>query len=493
MIEPEAFLKTSPFNGDTNYNLSNTTPDLLKFQLQQEHKNRLEMLETQGGEFAYNEDFLNSSFNNHLQLKLDEGDILIEELPSLISTPTSESDKSETLVDNRMLNYLNLKVLIENSVFEISKITKKLIVSLDSIKRIKSLIDEKTELKNYYSSKLSISQQFISNVVNEDVDPSILIKIVKSNNLLNNKIIELSEEIGDLSMKLNNHNLSCLLLGYVEDIKISNNLSLSSGNASPNYKIVFDKFISYIVSLSVKKNITLPPPTSDNESIEAKFDWIKECVDILVSSNSNTPLSSADFDQNLPKSSIPSASTRENSPRNMADVTDMNNTSLLNESSIFSMNPSNAADFRIINDYKTALNDLRFSHQYLIKEFEYSRENSLKIIQDYRKRVSSLEAEVEKYKLGQSNKSINEITDEAKDKEIAKLKSQLALLKIDKLGEEGEDEDRKKSMSNAILRKEFKKIVSDIQDQYEIELGHERILRQELQNKINQSENQSRI
>lgn len=505
MIESDALLKNSPFQTESTYHLSNTTPELLKFQLLEEHKSRIEQIlnddTSNEAEYTYNEDYLNSSFNNHLQLKLDEGDLLIDELPSLISTPTSaKSEESDTSMDesnqSKRLNYLNLKVLIENCVFEISKISKKSIISLNSIKKIKNLIEEKSELKNYYLSKLSISQQFINNLVDEDIDSTIIVKIVKSNNSLNMKINDLNTEINNLSTKLNNHNLSCLLLGYIEDIKISNNLNtLNLNNTSnTNYKLIFDKLINYIVSLSVQRSINLPPPNDENnDSFDDKFHWIKQCVDLLINNNLNS-----NFDNtNL---TIPS---RETSPKvNNNDTSDINN-SILNDSSLFSINPqtnpqpipvSKTNDQKVLNDYKTALNDLRFSHQYLIKEFEYSRENSLKIIQDYRKKISQLEKEVSKYKdsnddnlnasFTEKDVSTSSFHDDNKDIEIAKLRKQINLLKVNKLGEDSEDE-KSKSMSNGILRKEFKKIVSDIQDQYENELNQERLLRQNLQNELN--------
>ncbi|EGV60316.1 hypothetical protein CANTEDRAFT_127449, partial [Yamadazyma tenuis ATCC 10573] len=429
MIDSEAIMKSAPFQGDSSYNLSNTTPELLKFQLQEEHKSKLAQLENDDSthQYTYNEDYINSSFNNHLQTKLDEGDILIEEIPSLVSTPGSDSDASEASIDSsRKLNYLNLKVLIENSVFEINKLGTKSLISLNSVKKLKQVLEEKTELKKFYLSKLAVSQQFIANVVDEDVDSSILFKIVKTNNLLNTKLIELSEEIGELSLRLSNHNLSCLLLGYIEDIKISNNMNLNSGNTSANYKLIFDKLIGYVASLSVQKNINLPPPNDENDSAEEKFNWLKKCVDTLISS----PVSSTQFGHSLTNLTVPTASSsRENSPRAFGnDVTDMNNTSILNESSIFSINPSNTPDQKILSDYKTALNDLRFSHQYLIKEFEYSRENSLKIIQDYRKRVSALEKELQTQKGHDSPTSTDDNSFSiavAKDQEIAKLKKQL--------------------------------------------------------------------
>lgn len=526
MITSEQVLKGSPFQTNNNYNLNNTTSELLKFQLQEEHKNKTQEIGMNEDVAHHNNpqvlsgDVFNSSFNNHLQSKLDDGEITIEEIPSLISTPSSETDdidNSDALINhqnNTGLNYLNLKVLIENSIFEISKINKDQIYSLDSLRGLKNLLEEKKDLKNYYLSKLSISKQFISKVIDENLDSSVLIKIVKSNDSLSSKILELNEEIDDLTSRLNNHNLSCLLLGYIDDIRLSgNSVNSSLLNHNNDSKQLFDKLIGYLVSVSVGRNINLPPPLNDNnDSIENKFDWVKQCIDTLISADSSSAAStvpnSSEINQNF-------TNLMDNSSTNMTIPSTSNNTplragkadnSILNESSIYSMSPHKGINgddnIKVLNEYRTALNDLRFSHQYLIKEFEYSRENSLKIVQDYRKKNNSLEKELSRLRGSTDNNS-----HDSKDKEIAKLRRELNHFKIDNLGATHKDSnlaqngdqvadetssDRPSSigMSNGILRKEFKKIISDMQDQYEMELSQERLLRKKYQDDLNMSKNQ---
>lgn len=434
----EESLKRSPFQSQEDYNLSNTTPELLKFQLQEEHKNKIKELEDNEDSGIINE----SNYSLYLQNKLDEGDISIEEISSLISDSSNEDEDKP--------NYLNLKILIENSAFENSKLSKTSILSIKSLNHLKDSIEEKTHLKDYYTSKLAISKKFLTL---KDMNDEDLIKVLKSINLLNDKIFQLNDEINDLNNKLTNHNLSCLLLGYIEDVKL-NNVNYSTSNETMS---IFDKFIGYIASISVERHINLPQPP-DNDSLDDKFNWLKNCIDVLLNSNNDM-----NDETNL---TIP---TNANTPSKDYSFND----SLMSLSPIKgpisnSNNTSTNEQMKIINEYKTALNDLRFSHQYLIKEFEYSRENSMKIIQDYRKKNSILEKQL-------SQKATN--SDETdKDQEISKLKKQLNNLKIDKLSEIESG-----SMSNGILRKEFKKIVSDIQDQYEIELNHERMLRKKLQ------------
>lgn len=520
MLESDTFLKNSPFqlshanDSSSNFSLSNTTPELLKFQLQEEHRDKLKDINTldANNSFLNNEVFQNS-FNNHLQSKLDEGDIIIDELPSLISTPTSEFDDTEnseqSLEDvNRKIkpNYMNLKVLIENSAFEISKIDKHSVLSLNKSKDTKLLLEKKKELKAYFVSKFSISQQFISSIMSmDDLDSELLIKVLKSTNKLNEAILNLNEEINDLTSKLNNHNISCLLLGYVEDIRLSNlKANMGSQTGGENNSQILDKFVSYVASISVQRNINLPEPLDNAETIEGKFDWIQKCIDTIleVSPHPNinvndTQLESTELsmDRSLPNVSAPS--TNNNSPYKEMD------SSMLNESSFLSYSPNrnNNENNRIINEYKTALNDLKFSHQYLLKEFEYSKEHSMKTIHDYRKKNKKLEKELQKYQKPASSSDI-----QSKDLEISKLRKEINGLRIDSMGSSlsprplGEfspnmdtSEDLATRSSNAtssgILRKEFKKIIGDMQDQYEVELNEERVNRKRIEKELERLRN----
>lgn len=484
MIDSNSLLRNSPFKLEDDYNLSNTTPELLKFQLQEEHKIKLKQMSGP----SYNDSFIDSdSFNIHLQNKLDEGEISIEEIPSLISS--SSSDDENYMDELGKPNYLNLKILIENTAFDHGKLGKNSIISLQSLKRLKSLIRENKELKEYYLSKLTVSQQFIFNLNDNEIEPEILLKIIKSTTSLNQKIMTLNDEIDNLTLQLTNHNLSCLLLGYIEDIKLKGEINAQQdvGTDSQNLRLIFDKFIGHIASIAVQRNISLPAPISqqvdkidnfDENSLENKFQWVQQCIDSLVR-ESPINLSTASLDaEELDHSPMTTLPTVDNSS--------LNDTSMMSLSSI---KGDSGDHVRSLNDYKTALNDLRFSHQYLLKEFEYSRESSMKAIQDHRKKNFLLEKELNslKQEMNVTNPRTHNLTgddDDAKNREIAKLRKQLNDLKVDKLGELEKGGDNKTSMSNSILRKEFKKIISDMQDQYEIELSHERILRKELQDKL---------
>lgn len=577
MIDAESFMKNSPFqvtHGDeASYNLSNTTPELLKFQLQEQYRNKLRDLKGNHVDLPnlslLNSQFLEGSFNNHLQSVVDDKD----QIPSLSSTPMSESQDDESLVLKP--NYLNLKVLIENSVFETSKINKDSILSLDKIKTLKELIADKNDLKQYLVSRITLSQQFTTNMVltpekssDIDLDSSLLLKILKLNHSLSNQLLLLNEELDYLQNKLNNHNLACLALGYIEDVKLTSNHLIKSksnpglstnnlDNDIDSIPAIFEKLFSHIVQIAVQRNINLPsPPSTSNTNLltllQVKMDWAQDCIDTILSS----------------KESIQPQTPNEDSD------TSINDASFLSASPYRSVKSSKE---KLMAEYKTALNDLRFSHHFLLKEYEHSKENSIKLIQEYRKKNTYLEKELSKYQKLNSKSESPILNDETtlvhptnkqvimsspllsegsesgfqnydsitlKDKEIAKLRKELNLLKIEKLGTKSnsshhnlspsmltsndspesfrlmlnnlesdllsindnsnsldrpgnfDDENdmsistRPTSMSapsstsNGILRKEFKKIVSDIQDQYELELEEERFKRRQLQDQL---------
>lgn len=565
MIDTETFIMNSPFkvshnDSNSNYNLTNTTPELLKFQLQEQFRNKMIELKNSSPVNTNEMDLLEDSFNSHLQSNLDSGNIRISEsLPSLSSTPSYDEDGFELdsfiLNNSDKPNYLNLKVLIENSMLDTSKINKDSILSLSSLKALKSNIDDKKVTHEYLLSKITISQQFVSDIVlklsnnDEDdvLDSSLLVKILKLNNMLQDQLLEVNSELNSLNEKLNNHNLACLVLGYVEDVKLSsanskdtpsNSLPVPSPfasskrimSSSPKKKASesaiksFETLFSHIASIAAKRNISLPSPPSPSKTndIESRTMWAQRCIDAILvtdSSKPHTPL----YEKSLNSTQTPSRTE-----------------SVLNDSSLSSPGYTND---KMMSEYKTALNDLRFSHQYLTKEYEYSRESSMKVIQDYRKRISHLEREVRGRGIPASNStsSLSTIDDSEtvahKDKEISKLRREINLLKVEKIGLKNgtvsprlldssqsgfhnlresvspitgevltfpndnlaEDDDanliasgstRPTSMgysstssgtSNGILRKEFKKIVIDIQDQYELEIGQERIRRRKLQ------------
>lgn len=583
MIDADSFMKNSPFQvthqNDAAYNLNNTTPDLLKFQLQDEYRNKISDLKNNFQDLPnlnlLNSNFLQGSFNNHLQTS-------VTEIPSLSSTPTSSdsNESTSTPQPNHHPNYLNLKILIENSVFDTSKINKDSILSLSNLNNLKKLISDKKELQNYLNSRILISNQFTDNIISNqnqiDLDSSLLIKILKSNQALQSQLLSINQEVDYLTNRLNNHNLACLVLGYVEDVHLSttgasNQIQAISSDTPMSSELnsdvqysnnLFENLFSHIAAIAAQRNITLPsPPSSSSTSSsisELKINWAQNCIDTILSNGKNFP--GIDLEPETP--------TREQShDRGNSVSNSIQDASFLSASPYKSYNCSND---KVMQEYKTALTDLRFSHHYLMKEYEISKDNSSKLIQEYRKKISTLEKELKSHQSNpdisgsilSTNDSFSSATTNwnndydninSKDKEISRLRKELNLLKIDKLGHPrnnsqifsssprhnnlspssshgnisspppmqssllldndtleppSHDDEMSElqslssamsttrptsaqgsSMSNGILRKEFKKIVGDIQDQYELELSEEKLKRRQLQEQLAKLQN----
>lgn len=583
MLDAGAFMKSLPFqvaHGQENYNLANTTPELLKFQLQEQYRARLRDLKdshTDQGQLALlNTLFLEGSFNTHLQTSIDKGMPSLD-VSTLASTPPS-SEEDDVFADCKTPsapNYLNLKVLIENSVFDTSKINRDAVLSLLALRNLKTLIADKRELKNYLLSRIAISQQFcLSLVLNPDhqqeldLDPQLLLKILRLNNKLQELLVSLDTDLDYLTSRLNNHNMACLVLGYVEDVRILSlgpsggsdfapvqasspskaNRSMNSPSKTKTTPLeaanaAFDTLFAHVASVAVQRNVALPPPPSPSvsETLELRAQWALRCIDAILA-----------VDPVLTEPESPAYDVSTDSIGAKAE------NSFVHDSSFLSASPHRSyksSHDKVLSEYKTALSDLRFLHQYLSKEYEYTKESSLKLIQEYRKKNALLEKELAKLRsLAAPNAadSLSGLYDniDAKDREISKLRKELNALKVDKIGTKNsssshvasphllhgsptsiphnfstmagppgsangdalefsgilglgvsvdEDDDSRlvssalstrptsygsSSTSNGILRKEFKKIVSDIQDQYEVELGEERLKRRQLQEQL---------
>lgn len=525
MIDPEVLARSLPFllsNHDSNfsYSLDNTTPDLVKLQLQEQYRSKLQELK----QFDHNDlhllntQFVDLLFNNYLQSQLDLGDVSLR-VPSLtlLSLEDDENFDLEEFVDKTLgkPNYMNLKVLIENSIFDTSKITKDAILSLAALRQLKNHLQEKREMQLYLLNKMTVLHQFIATIVDQELDdPQLLLRILKLYLELQNQLREATREVELAQQKLNNHNLACLVLGYVEDVRLSSGASQSKDEFLHRSQLVpsrnhpesrtailqlFDSLFSHIVHVAAQRNVSLPPPPSPvAESLELKVKWTQECIDAILATDSNT-------------------NTNTNTTREIATAS-----------------PQKQTSTKTVEELNTALNDLRFSHQYLLKEYELSQDSTKKLVQDYRRKIAFLEAELA------SSQDVADISYhdnfdsiEQKEKEISRLSKEINMMKIDRVGlsslslnlpsglqtlpflstaniaispvraqtlpdttEEDQDEHSsfvlgilvaprvQGSTSTGILRKEFKKIVTDIQEQYEVKLGEERIRRRKLQEEL---------
>lgn len=518
MLDPESFAKNSPFQlaHAHHYNLANTTPELLKFQLQEQSRFPSALAPL----------LMDAEYDSHLRAALndskitvdddlDENDEFLRDGVSGASTPSSEvSEPLRAVQEDGGANYMNLKVLIENSVFDASKTSVTSVLSLHKAKQLKRAIADKKEHREYLEQRIAISNQFCSTLLGSpgadasQMDASLLLKIFKQNIDLQQQLMDLSADLDQLCQKLTNHNMACLVLGYVKDVELSNSSSLDLSTPESKGQSVdassdksFESLFAHIASLAVQRNVQLPDHSLDlNNTLLGKIAWAQSCIDAIVgSSTASSP-------------SAPSSVPTTASGTRGGDVSVSEDNSVLNDHSFLSASPYGAlANLdKTISEYKIALNDLRFSHQFFMKEYEYLKENSLKTILEYRRKNTALEKEVARYRNG-SSVSLNDThrdSVDAKDREIAKLRRDVSLLKVELLGSKSPrnsvmlspsllaadaESDATTSLipkqyvssstSNAILRKEFKKLVSDMQDRYEVELGEERLKRRQLEEK----------
>lgn len=209
-------------------------------------------------------------------------------------------------------------------------------------------------------------------------------------------------------------------------------------------------------------NITIAPSTSTTSTDTSTT--IVPSASTTIASNASTTIT-------------PNASTTITNTS--ATIAPNASTAIFSNVTPTSTTISNVANTSIDSDLDlpTALNDLRFSHQYLLKQYDFNRTSSQKLINEYRKKINDLE---------NKSKSLYDVIN-SKDDQILNLQKELNFLKIDNIGQNSnanykyetmntlfEDSFSKSKSSNGILKKEFKKIVSDIQDQYESELQKER-------------------
>lgn len=542
MIDTQEFSHESPFkqahnDSASNYNLTNTTPDLVKFQLQEQYRSSLNTDANnneppssfslhQNGAYPFQ-----NSFNHQLEKNAALYPSLVN-IPSLSSTPTSTDDDEgdnislDTFLHSGKPNYLNLKVLIENAAFDSSQLGKDSVLPLNEVQKLKQKVAGKLELQQYLLSKISVSQQFINEVVFKDgAEPEILLRVIKTVSSLQAQLISNNKELDEARQKVNNHNLSCMLLRYIEDVKrsrldddddvvertadsypeeklgkVSSSVSSSPVKQRRSSPILFELLSSHIASIAAQRNVTLSPPPTDDD-VEMKISWLQQCIDAIL------------------LKPVTSQSTE--------DTTSIANNSMLDK--LFTTSPSSDPN-KTLTEYKTALTDLKFSYQYLAKEYELSRISSSKLIQDYRKKIDKLEKDKGIVDPVSCRSSVSEALSpthstslENKNKEITKLRKELNLLKVDNIGVSkrsslaisprynggdysspatgktpgnSDDDDATSQIlsitsrnattsasgvSNSILRSEFKKIVSEMQDFYEQELAEERMLRKRLE------------
>lgn len=186
-----------------------------------------------------------------------------------------------------------------------------------------------------------------------------------------------------------------------------------------------DDLISIVISLSIQKNIPLPPPILN----ETKIEWFKECIQRLMTETSQA----------------------------------------------ISQQEKN------LNEPETALRDLQFSHEYLAKKYQDEVKQHAKALRRMQESDSHLESVTnEMVRLARDDVRIRndngklkmQLTD--KDQKIYQLERELALLKVERLGTNGDilspPASGSTTSSVSLLRSEFKRIVQDLNKRHAEEM-----------------------
>ena len=529
MIDVEAFMKNSPFfvaqgRLEDQPGLYEGGPETMKYHLLQQLNNKTEEIKANYQESS-NLHLLKSLcfpvFNDYLQLKVEEGLVSFSnerviadetEVGNLEYQPSNYGKKDKQ-------NFVDVKIILENAMFDIEKMKKAPLLSIASVQALKKELRGKNELKEKLLTKYQTLQDFLKDMVfcdqnlgNLALDAQDLIGIFKQANELQGRLLGVSTDIAELLAKLNNHYISSLSLGYFEDVKIS---SLLSNNNSPELPYHYNSQLSSpgtieksldsltlkLVSTAARENVPLPEPYYESsETIATQLQWAVECIDVLLAS-----LLEPQYKQST------------GSPNSISKATEKPKTSLASNrhrsqlSATSSCLSQGSDGDRTLSEYRTALNDLKFSNQYLMKELAYSRESSMKSIRDYRRRLLAFENNEIK-DLSVDSKALPG-ENENKDEEISKLRKEINILKVERInqsnsnivsptaltfdqnlspmtptftGDESESGSPSltktfsgrpislTSTSTSILKKEFKKIVTDILDQYEALLMQEK-------------------
>lgn len=567
MIDSSSFAKHSPYKAthapsESTYKLHNTTVDLLKFQLHQQRRsviNDAEASRAISGPMFPLSNSLISPHTAHISACLENGRISISQPPPHTINLSDEPSLSiDSFIETKSssLSPLNVLILIERAMLAAGKVPKNAILPLVLLRQLESDIAQKIDEYSRLTQEISRSQEFIHSISSgeyrefQNLGSSVFLKIISLVLQQQSRLLKIHQDLTTLTTKLNNHNLACLAMGNFVDVKVSElastscglrptlSISLVSLPTSPVSSDIMprplalpspsqvtssiDTIFSHIAQIAVQRGVSLPSPPSTGPGalidgdLPLRTAWLIQCIDTVLDSSRNQATHSKSL-------ASPAREPRTNFDASSSELDDMS-----------------------IQEYKTALNDLRFTHQYLVKEYEHLREVSALTLQESRKRSARLERQVSQLRSPMTggsgaglytlqNTSVSSLVSpskvdfdslKAKEQEIARLRREIDARKVETLGEAPpspnwgvlhlqssstsqnlpisphKDQEMAepqnpspingfnglpKSLnktSAGILRKEFKKIVNDIHERYEVELGEERSRRRSLETEI---------
>lgn len=281
------------------------------------------------------------------------------------------------------------------------------------------------DIFSYLNGPVDFQQNYTKNsILNKNLQARVENGLVTKEGVEIEDIIDAQIEINRTMLQFEHLNPKTNLREInVEDVYDILNFGFISNVDLPNGGEVDDLF-SIVVSLSIQKNIPLPPPILN----ETKIDWFKECLQRLVGSRHE--------DQSQKKQQL--------------------------------------------NEPETALRDLQFSHEYLAKKYQEEVKHHAKALRRIQESDSHLENVTnEMVRLARDSVNIRNVNGKLKtqlserDQKIYELERELALLKVDRIGGNEIASPPASGSSNSsvsLLRSEFKRIVQDLNKRHAEEM-----------------------
>lgn len=322
---------------------------------------------------------------------------------SHLLSPSLQADVSSS----EGFSYLKINILAENAIASVPRETKLLTLpELSAIQQqIKDLEATRAEIKAQLKSNASLIEKSISGNPNSNEDTGIITTIASSNNALVSRLIDVTTEIDNKKAYLSKQYILALAFTHIDGTS-SQHIEQEKKEQRINHDKQNDELLSHIASVAVQRNVMLPPPSGDTP--EHKSSWAKECLNTLLQSQPNTVTDT----------------TREVSPET-----------------------SEAPDKTKEQVYKlkTALQDLQFAHTYLTKQFESERSMNTTAAETHQKKRVALENKLSETvmlleRANQRNILVEHEKNviEAKMTELSKqnqdLQKTVTQLKIDNLG-----------------------------------------------------------
>lgn len=411
-----------------------------------------------------------------------DGNPVISTLGSLFLDPHGVSKRVTT--KDGPIDPLAISLLLEK---ELSKHTN---ASIMSPEKAQMTEDKLAQLKDQYQSLIARSQD--------------------------SNIKDLSTQIEEESEKIKAHIWGLMKFGYFREFLVSSEDSINQNveAVGRKYKSGLEKslegLVSSVLSLSIQHGITIPQPDMEQtKDFIGRIRWCRECIFKLV--------------QGI-RSGSPTGSNISNLDRSQFKGID-NTSHAPNEKKVTKLS-KNGEQSTV--ELKTALKDLQFAHVYLTRQYEDERTRYNKSLNQLRLKLSQSQELLAASNDQLTNQTqqclkletklstaLNELAE--KGKQLHSKKLEISMLKVDHIGEDmsvppvrnvdngsnSNANDASSTLSNStrstlangsggantvsapILRMEFKKVVKQMNEDFEKELEKERVERKRLEKLVN--------